>query len=97
MDTATPTSSSPQAPNTVDRMVNARLLHELICRAERREGRVLEKKEVNLERGHRGRSLETGKHCKQLLAIFMSRFVIAKYDLVTHPLATNHVKGQSNR
>lgn len=50
MDTATPTSSSPQAPNTVDRMVKARLLHELIWGEGGREGggeskRVSDRKE----------------------------------------------------
>lgn len=31
---------------------------------------------------------------KQLLAIFLSRLVITKDELVTHPVATNPVKGQ---
>lgn len=52
------------------------------------------------------RTLGMGKHwdrhtephtCKQLLAIFLSRLVIAKDELVTHSLTTNPVKGQRNR
>lgn len=56
-----------------------------------------------MEGSHRGRSSGTGKHwdrrdsrtCRQLLAIILSQLVTAKDEVVTHPVATNPVKGQS--
>jgi len=54
-------------------------------------------------RGRGGRPLRSGetprrtfdeRTCEELPAIFLSRSVIAKDELVTHPMATNPDKGQ---